>query len=143
MIRFSSPVHHSRRSVGRPCSPVSGLKYSQSVPLKLRSQSSGVCGWSATRRMVWTFSTGTWAMDSSSSTIFALCAGVGSPARSILALSSLLLLTRLIASLMKVSTSAECWRIGASNASAASFSGPSTAMLSRKVGPLILAFSAV
>ncbi|MNF02882.1 hypothetical protein D3C80_2021010 [compost metagenome] len=92
---------------------------------------------------MWTFSTGTWAMDSSSSTIFALCAADGSPAQSILALSSLLLLTRLIASLMKVSTSAECWRIGASRASAATFSGPSMAMLSRKVGPLILAFSAV
>ena len=44
----SSPIHHSRRSDGRPCSPVSGLKYSQSLPLKLRSHSSGLCGWSAT-----------------------------------------------------------------------------------------------
>jgi len=141
VIRFSSPVHHSRRSAGRPCSPVSGLKYSQSLPLKLRSHSSGVCGWSATRRMVWTFSTGTWAMDSSSSTILALCGVEGSPASSNFTLSSLRLLVRLMASLIKVSTSAECWRIGASKASAAIFSGPSTAMLSRKVGPLILIFS--
>jgi hypothetical protein len=61
--------------------------------------------------------------------------GLVSPASSSLTLSSLRLLTRLMASLMKVSTSAECWRIGASRASAAIFSGPSTAMLSRKVGP--------
>ncbi|MNP61662.1 hypothetical protein D3C76_1568760 [compost metagenome] len=64
-----------------------------------------------------------------------------SPANSNLTLSSLRLLTRLMVSLTKVSTSAECWRIGAIKASAAIFSGPSTARLSRKVGPLILAFS--
>jgi len=141
LIRFSSPVHHSRRSAGRPCSPVSGLKYSHWLPLKLRSHSSGACGWSATRRMVWTFSMGTWAMDSSRSTMLALCAVDGSPASSSLTLSSPRLLTRLMVSLTKVSTSAECWRIGASRASAAIFSGPSMVMLSRKVGPLILGFS--
>ncbi|MNI75757.1 hypothetical protein D3C73_1319380 [compost metagenome] len=92
---------------------------------------------------MWTFSTGTWAMDSTSSTILALCPLDGSPASSSFTLSSLRLLTRLIASPMNVSTSAECWRIGASSASAAIFSGPSTTMLSRKVGPLILVFSAL
>src|SRR3546814_10737598 len=44
---FRSPVHQTRRSFGRPCSPVPGLKNSHLSPLKLRSQSSGVCGWSA------------------------------------------------------------------------------------------------
>ncbi|MNE37495.1 hypothetical protein D3C80_1313460 [compost metagenome] len=141
VIRLSSPVHHSKRSAGRPCSPVSGLKYSQSVPLKLRSHSSGVCGWSLTRRMVWTFSAGTWAMDSSKSMTRALFGVVVSPASRSLTLSSFRLLTRLMVSLTKVSTSAECWRMGAIKASAAIFSGPSTAMLSRKIGPLTLVFS--
>ncbi|MNV70352.1 hypothetical protein D3C71_1633120 [compost metagenome] len=66
---------------------------------------------------------------------------VVSPASSSLTLSSLRLLTRLMVSLTKVSTSAECWRIGAIRASAAIFSGPSTARLSRKVGPLTVVFS--
>ncbi len=56
--------------------------------VSLSSHSSGVCGWSATRRRVWTFSTGTWAMDSSNSTILALCGVDGSPASSSLTLSS-------------------------------------------------------
>ncbi|MCY1292137.1 hypothetical protein D9M70_413500 [compost metagenome] len=141
LIRLPSPVHQIRRSLGRPCSPVSGLKYSQFSPLKLRSQSSGLWACSLTRRMVWTRSIGTWAMDSSSSMTLALFGVPGSPASSSFTLSSLRLLTRLMVSVMKVSTSAECWRMGASRASAAIFSGPSTGMLSRKIGPLSLVFS--
>ena len=38
-------------------------------------------------------------------------------------------------SLTKVSTSAECWRIGASSASAASRSGPSSGGAARNWGP--------
>ncbi|MDT4838480.1 hypothetical protein FQZ97_722380 [compost metagenome] len=91
--------------------------------------------------MVCTRSIGTWAMDSSSSMALALFGVDASPASSSLTLSSFRLLTRLMVSLMNVSTSAECWRIGASSASAAIFSGPSTAMLSRKIGPLALGFS--
>ncbi|MNV96100.1 hypothetical protein D3C71_1910630 [compost metagenome] len=64
-----------------------------------------------------------------------------SPPNNSLTLSSLTLLTRLMVSLIKVSTSAECWRIGASRASAAIFSAPSTGMLSRKIGPSLLACS--
>ncbi|MNY55016.1 hypothetical protein D3C86_1909540 [compost metagenome] len=80
-------------------------------------------------------------MDSSKSMTRALFGVVVSPASRSLTLSSFRLLTRLMVSLTKVSTSAECWRMGAIKASAAIFSGPSTAMLSRKIGPLTLVFS--
>lgn len=143
VISGSSPSHQIRRSEGRPCSPVTTLKYSQFSPLKLRSHSSGLCCRSATRRMVWTRSIGTWAMDSRVSTICAFFSRLVSPAISSLTLSSLPLLARLMASLTKVSTSAECWRMGASRASAAIFSGPSRGRLSRKIGPFSLVFSPV
>ncbi|MNY44802.1 hypothetical protein D3C86_1798600 [compost metagenome] len=78
-----------------------------------------------------TRSSGTWAMDSSRSITRARLVTEVSPASSSLTLSSLRLLTRLMVSLMKVSTSAECWRMGASRASAAICSGPAIGRLSR------------
>ncbi len=127
----ASPVHQMIRSLGKPCSPVCGLKYSQFLPLKLRSHNSGDCSVLATRRRVCRRSIGTWAMERIRSITSALRSLDVLPPSSNLTLSSLVLLTRLMASLIKVSTSAECWRIGAKRASAAIFSGPSITVDSR------------
>ncbi|MNE59715.1 hypothetical protein D3C80_1548270 [compost metagenome] len=88
-----------------------------------------------------TRSIGMWAMFSSVSTMRERFSRLVSPASSSFTLSSLRLLARLMASLTKVSISAECWRMGASRASAAILSGPSSGGLSRKTGAFSLSFS--